>query len=45
MNRILMTGVKGIQNHLIHIREDQFDTGISQQLTDKTATDVTCSKM
>jgi len=45
MNRISVTGVKGIQHNLIDVSKDQLDAGIGQQLADKSATNIACSKM
>ena len=40
-----MTGIQGIQDHLIHIGERQRNARVCQQFADKTTTDVTCAKM
>ncbi|SAF15962.1 Uncharacterised protein [Enterobacter cloacae] len=40
-----MTGIQGIQNHLIHIGECQGNARVCQQFTDKATTNITCAKM
>ena len=45
VNLIAMTGIQGIQNHLIHIGECQGNARVCQQFTDKSTTDITCAKM
>ncbi len=42
---IFMTRVQCIQHHLVNIGEHQFNACIRQQLANKAATDITCSKM
>jgi hypothetical protein len=40
-----MTGIQGIEYHLIHIGECQRNARVCQQFADKATTDITCAKM
>ncbi|MNI48385.1 hypothetical protein D3C73_1029460 [compost metagenome] len=45
MNLIAMTGIQGVENHLIYIRKRQLYPRVCQQFADKATTDITCAKM
>jgi hypothetical protein len=45
MDLIAMTGIKGVENHLINIGECQRNPRVSQQFADEATSDITCAKM